>query len=109
MSRFQRLPDPTQVKDSATKQYLNSLLKTLKYNFDRAGGSTTGSSLASTDDLSEGSTNKYFTNERVDDRVASLLVAGSNITLTYNDVSNTLTVASSGGGGGGNSYFPSGW
>lgn len=49
-------------------------------------------------------------NELVDDRVASLLVAGSNVTLTYNDVAGTLTIASSGGGGGGgNSYFPSGF
>lgn len=39
--------------------------------------------------------------EAVDDRVSSLLVAGSNITLTYNDVANTLTIASTGGGGGG--------
>jgi hypothetical protein len=39
--------------------------------------------------------------EAVDDRVAAMLVAGTNITLTYNDVSNTLTIASSGGGGGG--------
>jgi hypothetical protein len=39
--------------------------------------------------------------EAVDDRVATLLVAGANITLTYNDVANTLTVASTGGGGGG--------
>ena len=39
--------------------------------------------------------------EAVDDRVAALLVAGANTTLTYNDASNTLTIASSGGGGGG--------
>jgi hypothetical protein len=39
--------------------------------------------------------------EAVDDEVASLLVAGSNITLTYNDAANTLTIASTGGGGGG--------
>jgi len=39
--------------------------------------------------------------EAVDDRVAALLVAGSNVTLTYNDAAGTLTVASSGGGGGG--------
>jgi hypothetical protein len=39
--------------------------------------------------------------EAVDDEVASLLVAGSNITLTYNDTANTLTIASTGGGGGG--------
>jgi len=37
--------------------------------------------------------------EAVDDRVAALLVQGSNVTLTYNDAANTLTVASSGGGG----------
>lgn len=35
--------------------------------------------------------------EAVDDRVAALLVAGSNITLTYDDVANTLTIAASGG------------
>lgn len=38
--------------------------------------------------------------EAVDDRVASLLVAGTNITLSYNDVANTLTIAASDGGGG---------
>ena len=46
-----------------------------------------------TDDVSEGTTNLYFTNERVDDRVDSLLTAGSNITLTYDDTANTLTIA----------------
>ena len=39
--------------------------------------------------------------EAVDDRVAALLVAGANVTLTYNDGSGTLTIAASGGGGGG--------
>jgi hypothetical protein len=49
-------------------------------------------------------------NELVDDRVAALLVAGANVTLTYNDGANTLTIASSGGGGGGgNGYMPGGW
>jgi len=45
----------------------------------------------STTDLSEG-TNLYFTDERVDDRVSSLLVAGTGIALTYDDGANTLTV-----------------
>ncbi|CAB4138982.1 hypothetical protein UFOVP349_3 [uncultured Caudovirales phage] len=36
--------------------------------------------------------------EAVDDRVGSLLVAGSNVTLTYNDAGNALTIASTGGG-----------
>jgi len=46
----------------------------------------------STDVLSEGSTNLYFTNERVDDRVAALVVGGNNITATYNDTAGTLTL-----------------
>lgn len=56
-----------------------------------------------TTDLAEG-TNLYFTDERVDDRVSNLLVAGANVTLTYDDVANTLTIASSGGGGGGGTW-----
>ena len=39
--------------------------------------------------------------EAVDDRVAALLTAGGNITLTYNDTANTLTIAAAGGSGGG--------
>ena len=46
-----------------------------------------------TDNLTEGSSNLYFTNERVDDRVNSLLTAGANISLTYDDSANTLTIA----------------
>lgn len=37
--------------------------------------------------------------EAVDDRVAALLVAGTNITITYNDGANTITIDASGGGG----------
>jgi len=39
--------------------------------------------------------------EAIDDRVATLLTAGTNITLSYNDSANTLTINSSGGAGGG--------
>ena len=41
-------------------------------------------------------TNLYFTNERVDDRVAQMLLAGANVTLTYNDSANTLTIDAAG-------------
>ena len=58
-----------------------------------------GLSGSTTDNLVEGTTNLYFTDERVDDRIANLLVAGSNITLTYDDVANTLTVAANNTGG----------
>ena len=46
-----------------------------------------------TDVLAEGTTNLYFTNERVDDRVNDLLVAGTSVSLTYNDAAGTLTIA----------------
>ena len=45
-----------------------------------------------TDDIGEGSSNKYFTAERVDDQVNTLLTAGTGITLTYNDAAGTLTI-----------------
>jgi len=45
------------------------------------------------DSVSEGSSNLYFTNERVDDQVNSLLTAGSGISLTYDDSAGTLTIA----------------
>ncbi len=38
--------------------------------------------------------------EAVQDIVAAFLVAGSNITLTYDDAGNALTIAGTGGGGG---------
>jgi hypothetical protein len=44
-----------------------------------------------TGDLSEGS-NLYFTNERVDDRVNALIVAGTGITKAYNDSAGTYTL-----------------
>jgi len=51
-----------------------------------------------TANLTEGS-NLYFTDERVDDRVANLLVAGTNIVLSYDDSAGTLTVNASSTGG----------
>lgn len=46
-----------------------------------------------TDDLAEGATNLFFTNERVDDRVDALIQDSANgsITWAYNDGSGTLT------------------
>ncbi len=37
--------------------------------------------------------------EAVDDRVAQLLVAGTNVTLTYDDTANSLTIDAAAGGG----------
>lgn len=63
-----------------------------------ASSFTTELNSKTTDDLTEGSTNKYYTDEKVDDRVAALCVAGSNMTITYDDGANTLTFESTGGG-----------
>ena len=52
--------------------------------------SQTGVVVLDTDDISEGATNKYLTDERVDDRVASLIIDGDNLTWTYDDSANTL-------------------
>jgi hypothetical protein len=54
---------------------------------------------STTDALSEGSTNKYFTDERAQDAVANSLAAGThtNITVTYNDAANSLSLAAAPG------------
>ena len=46
-----------------------------------------------TDDVSEGSTNLYFTNECVDDRVGAIFSSGEGLDSTYNDSAGTLTVS----------------
>ena len=43
--------------------------------------------------MTEGSTNIYFTNERVDDRVNNLINGGTGITATYDDAGNMLTLS----------------
>jgi cytoskeletal protein CcmA (bactofilin family) len=48
-----------------------------------------------TDALTEGSSNLYFTNERVDDRVNALITGGTGITATYDDAGNILTLSAS--------------
>ena len=70
-----------------TAQLANDSVDATKIDFG------TGTNQVDTDVVTEGSTNLYFTNERVDDRVNALLTAGSNITLTYDDAANTLTIA----------------
>lgn len=49
-----------------------------------------------TDSLDEGTTNLYFTNLRVYNKVKSALIAGSNVSFTYNDTNQTITIAASG-------------
>jgi len=53
----------------------------------------------STPGAADGTNNLYFTNERVDDRVNQLLVAGTNIGFSYDDANNTFTINSDNTGG----------
>ncbi len=54
---------------------------------------------SNTDNLSEGSNNLYFTNERAQDAIANAIAAGShsNITITYDDNTNKFTFAAENG------------
>jgi len=53
-----------------------------------------------TDEITEGSSNLYFTEERVDDRVNALIVGGTNVTATYDDANNRLTISATTGASG---------
>jgi hypothetical protein len=56
---------------------------------------------ANTAELPEGSSNLYFTNERVDDRVNAILREGTGIDIVYDDLNGTITITNTGGGSGG--------
>ena len=63
------------------------------WDFNRPFGTTTNVlSNYTTDNLTEGS-NQYYTDERVDDRVSALLVGGTNINVSYDDLGNALTIS----------------
>ncbi len=59
-------------------------------------GNVTGtvSSLSglTTDDLTEGSSNFYYTDEKVDDRVNALIIGGAGVDTAYDDAAGTLTL-----------------
>lgn len=89
---------PTQYTDEMAQDTVATMIQDgtgISWSYNDASNTLTPTvSLASfdTDDLTEG-TNLYYTDERVDDRVATLIQDGTGITWTYNDVSNTLTPA----------------
>ena len=53
-----------------------------------------------TDSLTEGSSNLYYTDERVDDRINALVQAGTNVSVVYDDVANTFTINATATGSG---------
>jgi hypothetical protein len=62
-----------------------------KVSYDSKGLVTSGAD-ATTSDIAEGS-NLYYNDERVDDRVNALIVPGTGIQKTYNDVANSYELA----------------
>ena len=52
-----------------------------------------GSLTLDSDNIGEGSTNLYYSNERVDDRISALVQNGTGLSWTYNDALNTFTPA----------------
>lgn len=73
---------------------IQDLLNSFSHGWVHQGGGLyellTQLSAFDTDDLAEGA-NLYFTNERVDDRVANLIQDGTGLAWTYDDGAGTLT------------------
>ncbi len=55
-----------------------------------------GEVLLNTSEIPETPSALYFTNTRVYNKVKSALIAGSNVSFTYNDANQTITIAASG-------------
>ena len=85
----------------------NLLVNSTKSNITITGNAISGLTItaengvadSNTDNLSEGSNNLYFTNERAQDAIANAIAAGShsNITITYDDNTNKFTFAAENG------------
>ena len=58
------------------------------------------------DDITEGTTNKYLNNENIDDRVAGLIQAGNNITVNYDDANDAFTINATVGSSFANDLLP---
>ena len=50
-----------------------------------------GNLTLTSDNIGEGSTNLYYTNEKVDDRISALVQNGTGLSWTYNDALDTFT------------------
>lgn len=95
--------DADDIADTASKKIMTSAERTKLTSV--ATGATANSSdatllaRANHTGTQSSSTISDFT-EAAQDAIAALLASGTGITLSYNDVANTLTVTNSGGGGG---------
>jgi len=85
----------TMLAGSIANSKLTNSSVTINTNSLSLGGSLT----LDTDDVLEGTTNKYFSDELAQDAVAAALAAGThtNITVTYNDNANSISLAAAPG------------
>lgn len=89
-------------KTSAADLLANATLTNITITGDQTGLVITaenGVGDSTTDDLDEGTTNLYFTDERAQDAVAAAIAAGTheNIVITYDDANNSISFAAENG------------
>ena len=85
--------------DNTLSNIGNSSLTNSAITINGTSVSLGGTRTLGTDDISEGSTNKYFTDERAQDAIGVAIANGTqtNITVTYDDSTNALSFNASGG------------
>jgi hypothetical protein len=85
--------------DGTLRYWNGTAWLTLAQGGDLSSAITAAIDALDTDDIEEGSTNLYFTDERAQDAVANAIAAGthSNITITYDDSTNKFTFAAENG------------
>ncbi len=85
--------------DNTISNIGNSSLTNSAITINGVSTSLGGTRTLGTDDISEGSTNQYFTDERAQDAIGTAISNGTqtNITVTYDDATNSLSFNASGG------------
>ena len=89
-SSLQISGNTVQVKASGVT---NAMLANSGVTINSQSLSLGGALTLDSDNIGEGSTNLYYTNERVDDRISALVQNGTGLSWTYNDALNTFTPA----------------
>ena len=87
-SSLQISGNTVQVKASGVT---NAMLANSGVTINSQSLSLGGSLTLDSDNIGEGSTNLYYSNEKVDDRISALVQNGTGLSWTYNDALNTFT------------------